>query len=217
MTSGTGVVERNVEVRIGDRILPGALGAPVEPRGLVLFAHGSGSSRLSPRNVRVARGLQEARLATLLFDLLTEREDRVYETRFDIQLLSERMIGASRWARSEPAIRSLPLGFFGASTGSAAALRAAAMLGDGVFAVVSRGGRPDLTGAAITEVRAPTLLIVGEQDPMVLGLNRRAYAQLRAEKELAIVPGATHLFQELGALEKVLVLAADWFVRHLPP
>jgi dienelactone hydrolase len=181
----------------------------------VLFAHGSGSSRLSPRNVFVARGLQQAGLATLLFDLLTEREDRVYETRFDIALLSERMIGAAEWALAEPSTSALHLGFFGASTGAAAALRAAAKLGPDVFAVVSRGGRPDLTGPVISDVRAPTLFIVGGRDFDVLELNRQAYAQLRAEKELAVVPGATHLFEEPGALEEVTRLAADWFVRHL--
>lgn len=208
--------ERNVEISIGDMHFPGTVGIPLGARGLVLFAHGSGSSRFSPRNVFVARGLHEAGLATLLFDLLTEREDRVYETRFDIKLLTERMTGAAEWALAEPFTRELGLGFFGASTGAAAALRAAAKLGPEVFAVVSRGGRPDMTGAVITDVRSPTLLIVGERDTTVVGLNRRAFAQLRVEKELAIVPGATHLFEEPGALEEVTRLAADWFVRHLP-
>lgn len=163
----------------------------------------------------VARGLHEAGLATLLFDLLTEEEDRVYETRFNIALLSKRMTGAAEWAGADPSTKSLQLGFFGASTGAAAALRAAAKLGPEVFAVVSRGGRPDLTGPLITEVRSPTLLIVGERDITVLGLNRKAYAQLRAEKEIAIVPGATHLFEEPGTLEEVTRLAADWFARHV--
>jgi fermentation-respiration switch protein FrsA (DUF1100 family) len=208
-------IEQKVDVLVGDLRLPGALGIPPEASGLVLFAHGSGSSRLSPRNVFVARGLQEAGLATLLFDLLTEREDRDYETRFDIELLSERMIGAAEWALEAPTTRDLRLGLFGASTGAAAALRAAAKMGARVFAVVSRGGRPDLTGPAIAEVRSPTLLIVGERDITVLGMNRQAYAQLRAEKELAIVPEATHLFEEPGTLEEVTRLAADWFVRHL--
>jgi len=207
--------EKNVEISVGDLRLSGTVGTPPGARGLVLFAHGSGSSRLSPRNVVVARGLHQAGLATLLFDLLTEREDRVYETRFDITLLSERMIGAAEWALAEPSTGSLRLGFFGASTGAAAALRAAAKLGPAVFAVVSRGGRPDMTGAVIADVRSPTLLIVGERDTTVLGLNRRAFAQLRVEKELAVVAGATHLFEEPGALEEVTRLAADWFVRHL--
>ena len=209
------MAERDVHVPIGGLRSPGTLGVPPGARGLVLFAHGSGSSRLSPRNVFVARGLQQAGVATLLFDLLTEREDRVYETRFDIALLSERMIGAAEWALAEPSTSALHLGFFGASTGAAAALRAAAKLGPDVFAVVSRGGRPDLTGSVIVDVRAPTLLIVGASDFDVLELNRQAYAQLRAEKELAVVPGATHLFEEPGALEEVTRLAADWFVRHL--
>ncbi|MGH9389204.1 MAG: dienelactone hydrolase family protein, partial [Vicinamibacteria bacterium] len=139
----------------------------------------------------------------------------VYQTRFDITLLSERMIGTAEWALAEPSTRSFPLGFFGASTGAAAALRAAAKLGPDVFAVVSRGGRPDLTGPVIADVRSPTLLIVGGRDTTVLGMNRQAYAQLRVEKELAVVPGATHLFEEPGALEEVTRLAADWFVRHL--
>jgi predicted alpha/beta-hydrolase family hydrolase len=207
--------ERQVEVLADGLHLPGTLRVPTGSLGLVLFAHGSGSSRLSPRNVFVARGLQEAGLSTLLFDLLTESEDRVYETRFNITLLSERMMRAAEWTLAEPSTRELLLGFFGASTGAAAALRAAAKLGSQVFAVVSRGGRPDLTGAVLSDVRAPTLLIVGERDSTVLGLNRQAYAQLRVEKELAIVPGATHLFEEPGALEEVTRLAADWFVRHL--
>jgi fermentation-respiration switch protein FrsA (DUF1100 family) len=207
--------ERSVEVLVGDLRFPGTLGAPPGARGLVLFAHGSGSSRLSPRNITVAHGLQQAGLATLLFDLLTEREDRVYETRFDIELLSERMIGAAEWALSEPSTKSLRLGFFGASTGAAAALRAAASLGTGVFAVVSRGGRPDLTGPSIGDVLAPTLLIVGGRDDTVLELNQRAFAELRTEKALVVIPGATHLFEERGALEEVTRLASDWFVRHL--
>jgi dienelactone hydrolase len=208
--------ERNVEIPVGRLRLPGVLGVPPGARGLVLFVHGSGSSRLSPRNVFVSQGLQEAGLATLLFDLLTEREDQDYETRFDISLLTERTIVAAEWARAEPSLESMRLGFFGASTGAAAALRAAAKLGPNVFAVVSRGGRPDLTGPIISDVRSPTLLVVGERDITVLGLNRQAYAQLRAEKEIAIVPEATHLFEEPGTLEEVARLAADWFVRHLP-
>ncbi len=199
--------ETAVEIDSGGARLHGTLAIPGEARALILFAHGSGSSRLSPRNVAVARGLHESGLATLLFDLLTESEDRFYENRFDIALLAERMIGATEWARVHPSTASLQLGFFGASTGAAAALRAAAGLGDEVFAVVSRGGRPDLTGPAITAVRSPTLLIVGGLDFEVLELNREAYAQLRCEKELAVVPGATHLFEEPGTLEEVTRLA----------
>jgi dienelactone hydrolase len=208
--------EREVEVSIGDLRLPATLGIPPGAKGLVLFVHGSGSSRLSPRNVFVARELHEAGVATLLFDLLTEREDQVYETRFDIPLLTERTLAAAAWCREEPSLAPLPIGLFGASTGAAAALRAAAKLGRDVFAVVSRGGRPDLTGPALADVRSPTLLIVGERDITVLGLNRQAYAQIRAERDLAIVPHATHLFEEPGTLEEVARLAAGWFVSHLP-
>lgn len=214
--AGTDVVESELTITAGERALPGIFAIPTGAAGLVLFAHGSGSSRLSPRNALVARGLQQAGLATLLFDLLTEREDTVYETRFDIDLLAERMIEAAEWTRAESHTRDLRVGFFGASTGAAAALRAAASIGEDVFAVVSRGGRPDMTGPAIGEVRSPTLLIVGGLDTTVLELNQRAYALLRAEKELAIVPGATHLFEEPGTLEEVTRLARDWFVRHLP-
>jgi dienelactone hydrolase len=207
--------ETEVALDHGGARLHGTLAIPAESRGLVLFAHGSGSSRLSPRNVAVARGLHGAGLGTLLFDLLTESEDRFYENRFDIALLAERMIGAAEWARAHPSSASLPAGFFGASTGAAAALRAAAALGEEVFAVVSRGGRPDLTGPTIRDVLSPTLLIVGGLDTEVLELNRGAYAQLRCEKELAVVPGATHLFEEPGTLEEVTRLAREWFLRHL--
>jgi putative phosphoribosyl transferase len=213
--AGTERVEAETTITAGERTLPGILTIPAGARGLVLFAHGSGSSRLSPRNVLVARGLQEAGLATLLFDLLTEGEDVVYETRFDIDLLTERMIGATEWARADDRTRSLRVGFFGASTGAAAARGAAAVLGADVFAVVSRGGRPDLTGPTLGEVRSPTLLIVGGRDATVLELNQRAYAVLRAEKQVAIVPGATHLFEEPGTLQEVTRLARGWFVRHL--
>jgi pimeloyl-ACP methyl ester carboxylesterase len=209
------VRETTVAIDHGGARLHGTLAIPAEAQGLVLFAHGSGSSRLSPRNVAVARGLQRARLGTLLFDLLTESEDRFYENRFDIALLAERMLGAAEWARSHPSSASLPAGFFGASTGAAAALRAAAELGEEVFAVVSRGGRPDLTGPAIRDVLSPTLLIVGGLDTEVLELNREAYDQLRCEKELAVVPGATHLFEEPGTLEEVTRLAREWFLRPL--
>ena len=209
--------ETAVEIDSGGARLPGTLVIPEEARALILFAHGSGSSRLSPRNVAVARGLHESGFSTLLFDLLTECEDRFYENRFDIALLAERMIGATEWARIHPSTASLQVGFFGASTGAAAALRAAAALGDQVFAVVSRGGRPDLTGPAIATVRSPTLLIVGGLDFDVFELNREAHALLRCEKELGVVPGATHLFEEPGTLEEVTRLAREWFERHLPP
>ncbi|WP_226983705.1 dienelactone hydrolase family protein [Acidithiobacillus ferrooxidans] len=187
---------------------------PENALGLVLFAHGSGSSRLSPRNNYVAQVLRDGGIATLLFDLLTEEEDRVYATRFDIGLLSERLALATRWTQRQPEAAGLPLGYFGASTGAAAALRAAAQFGDAIAAVVSRGGRPDLTGPAISRVTAPTLLIVGGLDDAVIGMNETAYAELRAEKQMVIVPGATHLFEEPGTLEEAARLALAWFQRH---
>ena len=208
----------SAEVRIpfDGVLLSGTLSRPPQPRGIVAFAHGSGSSRLSPRNVYVARVLFDAGFGALLFDLLTQDEDRDYATRFDIDLLSERLRGATRWLRDEPRARGLPLGYFGASTGAAAALVAAADAHSGIGAVVSRGGRPDLAGAqALGRVRAPTLLIVGGEDHEVIVLNRDAYARLRCEKSLSIVPGATHLFEEPGTLETVAARAAQWFTRHL--
>ena len=197
-----------------DRGLPGSLVIPPAPRGIVVFAHGSGSSRLSPRNGFVAETLQRQGIATLLFDLLTPQEDRDPQARFDIALLTERLLAASDWLyRQEPAGR-LPLGYFGASTGAAAALEAAATQGPKVSAVVSRGGRPDLAGAGLLEaVTAPTLLIVGGHDDVVIGLNEKAMARLRCEKQLVIVPGATHLFDEPGTLAQAANHAADWFVR----
>jgi dienelactone hydrolase len=206
--------EPDVVILIDGQRHAGWLAQPPAARGLVLFAHGSGSSRLSPRNRFVARRLQVCGLATLLFDLLTEAEDRVYENRFDIDLLADRLRAATDWARRQPELIGLPLGYFGASTGAAAALMAAAEE-TAVRAIVSRGGRPDLAMAVLPRVRAATLLIVGERDETVLALNRAAYARLAAPKSLEIVPGATHLFEEPGALERVAELAAAWFVRHL--
>jgi dienelactone hydrolase len=206
--------EQDVVILIDGQRHAGWLAQPPAARGLVLFAHGSGSSRLSPRNRFVARHLQVCGLATLLFDLLTEAEDRVYENRFDIDLLADRLRAATDWARRQPELIGLPLGYFGASTGAAAALMAAAEE-TAVRAIVSRGGRPDLAMAVLPRVRAATLLIVGERDETVLALNRAAYARLVAPKSLEIVPGATHLFEEPGALERVAELAAAWFVRHL--
>jgi dienelactone hydrolase len=192
--------------------------APEEPGGIVLFAHGSGSSRLSPRNTYVAGILQDSGFATLLFDLLTEEEERIdahtSELRFDIPFLTSRLVAATQWTLRQPGLHGLGIGYFGASTGAAAALSAAAQH-PGVAAVVSRGGRPDLAGAALPDVRAATLLIVGGNDRQVLALNRSALAQLRAQARLEIVPGATHLFVEPGALEAVARLAADWFAAHL--
>jgi len=193
----------------------GMLELPQNPIGLVLFAHGSGSSRLSPRNNYVAAVLREAKLGTLLMDLLTPQEDRSYQTRFDIPLLTQRLHAATRWARGYQDVQSLPIGLFGASTGAAAALQVAAIPDAAIKAVVSRGGRPDLAGPALQQVRAPTLLIVGGADDVVIQLNRAAYAVLNCEKQLAIVPGATHLFEEPGALETVAEFAKDWFVQYL--
>ncbi|MEW6681307.1 MAG: dienelactone hydrolase family protein [Nitrospirota bacterium] len=197
--------------------LEGELAIPDNARGVVIFAHGSGSSRHSPRNQFVARELRSAGLGTLLFDLLTSKEDAVYETRFDIDLLSKRLAVATTWFRQQPGGKGLGIGYFGASTGAAAALIAAAEMGSGVGAVVSRGGRPDMAERELSRVTAPTLLIVGGLDDVVIDLNRRAYTQLRCEKEIVIVPGATHLFEEPGTLEEVARLASEWFVRWLPP
>jgi putative phosphoribosyl transferase len=213
------VEEQLVQVPAGSVTLEGNLTLPEESRSIVLFAHGSGSSRHSPRNRYVARVLNEAKLATLLIDLLTLHEEvvdaRTAQLRFDIDLLAERLVDATDWLTQFPDTKHLRIGYFGASTGAAAALAAAAVRPDAVRAIVSRGGRPDLAGAALTRVQAPTLLIVGEHDDQVVQLNRQALTQLRCEKRLVIVPGATHLFEEPGALDEVARLARDWFQRHL--
>jgi dienelactone hydrolase len=209
--------ERSVVIPAGSVRLAGELTLPPQPHGIVLFAHGSGSGRLSPRNRSVAEALAQAGLGALLFDLLTRDEDRTYETRFDIGLLTERLLAAAAWWRAQPEAAGVRAGYFGASTGAAAALRAAAREPGATGAVVSRGGRPDLATDALVLVEAPTLLIVGGQDTDVLEMNRRALAQLRCVKELAVVPGATHLFEEPGALGRVAGLAAAWFQRHLGP
>ncbi len=211
----TGATEQDVRIPLDGETHLGTLGMPAQPCGLVLFAHGSGSSRLSSRNRFVADYLRREGIATLLFDLLTEDEDRTYETRFDIDLLTRRLLGATTWLRQQPAARGLGLGYFGASTGAAAALRAAAELGSDIRAVVSRGGRPDMALAELPRVTAPTLLVVGGHDDVVIQLNRQAYAALCAEKELSIIPGATHLFEEPGTLEEAARQAAAWFTRHL--
>lgn len=213
---------RRSAVRIpveGEILLAGDLTLPAGAPGVVLFAHGSGSSRQSPRNQFVARQIQEAGVGTLLFDLLTPDEEAMdaYDghLRFDIALLAGRLVAATRWLLAEPDTQGLGIGYFGASTGGGAALVAAAELGATIDAVVSRGGRPDLAGPDLPRVVAPTLLIVGEQDEAVLELNQAAYNRLQCEKHLAIVPRATHLFEEEGALENVASLAAAWFRRHL--
>jgi putative phosphoribosyl transferase len=203
------------EVRIAPIGLAGLLGVPREARGVVVFAHGSGSSRLSPRNNQVAEALREAGLATLLFDLLQREEAANRSNVFDIDLLSSRLRAATSWLGEQEETRDLNLGYFGASTGAAAALVAAARAQAAIGAVVSRGGRPDMAGAALSQVRAPTLLIVGGDDRAVLDLNRAALDRLPCEKRLEIIPRAGHLFEEAGALDAVIGLARAWFVRHL--
>jgi putative phosphoribosyl transferase len=204
------------EVAIPPLGLAGTLRIPAGATCLVVFAHGSGSSRLSPRNNAVAEDLGARGIATLLFDLLTPDEEGDRQNVFDIPLLAERLSDGVAWANREPALSRLPVGLFGASTGAAAALVAAARMPGEVGAVVSRGGRPDLAGDALGRVAAPTLLIVGGADHGVIELNREAFARLTAPKALEIVPGATHLFPEAGALEAVAELAANWFLKHLP-
>jgi dienelactone hydrolase len=213
-------VTEPVVVPVGDAALRADLTVPDAARSVVLFAHGSGSGRLSPRNRQVAAGLHRRGLATLLLDLLTEREERDDQRdgrlRFDIELLADRLTGALDWLGADPRTAGLPIGIFGASTGAAAALVTAARRPDRTAAVVSRGGRPDLAGEWLAAVRAPVLLIVGGADPTVLRLNEQAARQL-ADTEVVVVPGATHLFEEPGALERVTDLAGAWFLRHLVP
>lgn len=200
--------------------LQGDLAIPSRAQAIVLFVHGSGSSRLSPRNKFVASRLNQAGLATLLFDLLTEQEEKVdmhtAQLRFDIKLLSQRVVAATRWVFENAETRGLPVGFFGASTGAAAALVAATKVDKDVGAVVSRGGRPDLAGAYLAHVKAPTLLIVGERDRAVIELNNEAMRQLSSVKRMVIIPGASHLFEEPGTLEQAADYARDWFTSYLP-
>lgn len=211
----------DVVIPADEAALNGMLAVPTEARGIVVFAHGSGSSRFSPRNQEVASALQDAGFGTLLFDLLTEDEaivdDRTREHRFDIPLLGTRLVAAVDWLRQQESTQALLIGLFGASTGAAAALVAAAQRPGETRAVVSRGGRPDLAGDALPLVTAPVLLIVGGQDTAVIGMNRSAEEQLRSETEVAIVPGATHLFEEPGTMDQVMSLAEGWFQRHLTP
>ncbi|MDX2157333.1 MAG: dienelactone hydrolase family protein, partial [Hyphomicrobiaceae bacterium] len=206
---------RVVDVRIGARALDGQLGLPPAATGLVIFAHGSGSSRTSPRNRAVARALNARGLATLLFDLLAVDEAADRANVFDIELLGDRVVEAAEWARTSPEVSHLRLGLFGASTGAAAALVAAARLGPDIGAVVSRGGRPDLAGSSLARVQCPTLLIVGGADYGVIELNEAAFAKLRCEKRLEVVSGATHLFEEPGAMDRVVELAGAWLEGHL--
>jgi len=214
-------MESPVTIPIGKEQLRGTLALPDHSKGVVLFAHGSGSSRLSPRNRYVAEVLQSGGIATLLFDLLTEEEEPVDEysarLRFDIPFLARRLVLATRWLLKRPEVRGLRVGYFGASTGAGAALVAAAQLPEDISAVVSRGGRPDLAGESLRSVRAPTLLIVGGYDEQVIELNRGALKMLGcSKKKMVIVPGATHLFEEPGTLEEVARVAAEWFTAHLP-
>lgn len=208
-----------VRIETGRVTLEGNLILPKGARGVVLFAHGSGSSRFSSRNRYVAEQLRAGGLGTLLIDLLTREEEhidmRTGHLRFDIQLLADRLVGATEWLEQNDETRNLKVGLFGASTGGGAALVAAAELPDRIAAVVSRGGRPDLAGAALPRVKAPTLLIVGGDDLPVIGMNREAYDQMTAERRLEIIPGASHLFEEPGTLEQVARLARDWFQRYL--
>ncbi len=222
MSKATPEEMRSVQIEMESARLEGDLVIPPDAGGLVLFAHGSGSSRHSPRNRFVASQLQERGLATLLFDLLTpeeDEEDRVTRRqRFDIELLGERLVGATDWVLQQPELKGLNLGYFGSSTGAAAALVAAAERPDTAGAVVSRGGRPDLAAQALPVVKCPTLLIVGGRDLTVLQLNRQALDEMHTEhKRLSVVPDATHLFEEPGALEKVGEMAGEWFVKHLKP
>lgn len=219
MTTKTtnGVAEREVEVRSAQRRLKGILSIPAEATGMVIFAHGSGSGRLSPRNQFVARSLQDGGLATLLLDLLEEEESADRRKVFDVDLLATRLDSAAAWVKQEPEARDLRIGYFGASTGAAAALIAAARKPAEVAAVVSRGGRPDLAAEYLPLVEAPTLLIVGGDDDIVVELNQQALSLMRCRKEMVVVPGATHLFEEPGTLEQVAQHAGAWFQRYLSP
>jgi dienelactone hydrolase len=208
-----------IQIQIGGATLEGNLLIPDGARGVVLFAHGSGSSRFSSRNRAVAEALRKGGLGTLLIDLLTQQEDlvdtRTAHFRFDMELLADRLVGAAQWLAQNDATSGMKIGLFGASTGGGAALVAAARLPDSIHAVVSRGGRPDLAGPALEHVTAPTLLIVGGDDGPVIGMNREAFDQMSTHRDIKIVPGASHLFEEPGALEEVARLARDWFMRFL--
>jgi len=215
--SAVEVLDPPVSISVEGVTLHGDLSVPVGGKGIVVFAHGSGSSHLSPRNQHVAEVLHRHGMGTLLFDLLTPEEDRVYENRFDVGLLGRRLAIVTRWLSARPEVKGLPVGYFGASTGAAAALIAAAQLGSKIACVVSRGGRPDLAMESARRVSAPTLFIVGAMDTIVLDLNHKAYDVIPGVKELSIIPGASHLFEEPGTLDEAALRAADWFCRYLEP
>lgn len=202
-----------VQIVLKDVILDGNLVIPDSPKGLVIFSHGSGSSRLSPRNNYVARILQQNGMATLLFDLLTRVEDRVYENRFDIDKLTRRLIETTQWVQRQKSLQHLAIGYFGASTGAASALRAAAFFGKEIQMVVSRGGRPDLALDELHRVKSPTLLLIGSFDRDVIRLNKIAFDKLQCQKKMEIIPGASHLFEEPGKLREAAIAAADWFEK----
>lgn len=208
---------KSVNIVLDGLVLKGNLAVPKNAIGMVIFSHGSGSSRLSPRNNYVAEVLQEKGLATLLFDLLTKDEDQIYENRFNIDLLTMRLIDVTKWVQLQKETKGLAIGYFGASTGAASALRAAAFYGKDIEAVVSRGGRPDMTLQDLHKVIAPTLLIVGGWDDVVIELNKKAYQKLKGERKLEIIPNASHLFEEVGKLEEVARISANWFAKYLHP
>ena len=208
---------KSVNIKLDGLVLKGNLAVPINAIGMVLFSHGSGSSRLSPRNNYVAEVLQEKGLATLLFDLLTEDEDRIYENRFNIDLLTTRLIDVTQWIQRQKETKGLSIGYFGASTGAASALRAAAFYAKDIKAVVSRGGRPDMALQDLHKVTAATLLIVGGWDDVVIELNKKAYQKLQSERKLEIIPHASHLFEEAGKLEEVARISANWFGKYLQP
>ena len=209
------MAKKELKIPVNKIELLGILNLPAKAKALVIFAHGSGSSRLSPRNQFVAEILEKEGLATLLFDLLTAQEDEIYENRFNIPLLAKRLKAVTQWVKQQNELKDFKIGYFGASTGSAAALIVAADLGQEIKAVVSRGGRPDLALNILDKVKAPTLLIVGGHDYDVITMNEQAYAKIKTVKELSIIPDATHLFEEPGALEKVAKQSANWFKKHL--
>ena len=209
------ITNQAVEIPVGQIVLEGILNVPKDALGIVIFVHGSGSSRFSPRNSFVAEYLQENGFATLLFDLLTVKEDEIYENRFDIDLISERLKIVTEWITKQPATNKLKTGYFGASTGSAAAIKVSVDLENKISAIVSRGGRPDLAATEVSDLNTPTLLIVGGNDRIVIELNSMVFDKIRTDKKMEIISGATHLFEEPGALEEVARLAAEWFKKYL--